>query len=306
MRPRRAMREAWGRRQGNHLPVRRHAWVYSLSGLLTCHHCGGKLHIHIVGPHPRLLLPGAPGREVRAALDLPGRLRGAARAAPHHVRHPGGLPGAAAHRAGGAGDERRGAARAAGAAGDPAGQRPHALRTGRHREGEYLARRGGSIGSWQGCGWRPSWPTCRPPRRRPCPSSATPWTGYCWCRCALRTNGSWLWSPNPPSRRSSHWTVRRDVYLAEVTGVGSASSIPPAALFPAYFPVPQLPAAAPEPPPRQKRPQLSPVLWPEIAARARSASLRDLAVEYGVSHEDNPGDRAAGRQDAPHGVVSRS
>jgi predicted DNA binding protein len=26
-------------------------------------------------------------------------------------------------------------------------------------------------------------------------------------------------------------------------------------------------------------------LWPEIAERARYASLRDLAIEYGVSHE---------------------
>ncbi len=70
-----------------------------------------------------------------------------------------------------------------------------------------------------------------------------------------------------------------------LTGVEYASAIPPAALFPAYFPLPALPAAAPEPPPRQKRPHLSPALWPEIAERARSASLRDLAAEYGVSHE---------------------
>jgi hypothetical protein len=30
---------------------------------------------------------------------------------------------------------------------------------------------------------------------------------------------------------------------------------------------------------------LSRALWTEIAERARFASLRDLAVEYGVSHE---------------------
>jgi len=41
----------------------------------------------------------------------------------------------------------------------------------------------------------------------------------------------------------------------------------------------------PEPLPRQKRPHLSHAWWPEIADRARSASLRDLAAEYGVSHE---------------------
>ncbi len=68
-------------------------------------------------------------------------------------------------------------------------------------------------------------------------------------------------------------------------GVGYASSIPPAATFPAYFPVPPPPAAAPEPPPRQKRPQLSQALWPEIAERARHESLRDLASVYGVSYE---------------------
>ncbi len=75
------------------------------------------------------------------------------------------------------------------------------------------------------------------------------------------------------------------IELVEVTGVGYASSIPPAALFPSYFPVPLPSAAAPEPPPRQHRPHLPRTLWPEIAERARYASLRDLATEYGVSHE---------------------
>ena len=37
--------------------------------------------------------------------------------------------------------------------------------------------------------------------------------------------------------------------------------------------------------PAQQQPQIDPALWAEIAERARYASLRDLAVEYGVSHE---------------------
>ncbi len=41
-----AAQEARARRQTNPLPVRGRARVYSLSGLLTCHHCGGRLHIH--------------------------------------------------------------------------------------------------------------------------------------------------------------------------------------------------------------------------------------------------------------------
>lgn len=56
-------------------------------------------------------------------------------------------------------------------------------------------------------------------------------------------------------------------------------------LFPARYPVPAPPAAAPDPPPRHKRPHLPRILWPELAERARYASLRDLAAEYGVSQE---------------------
>ena len=37
--------------------------------------------------------------------------------------------------------------------------------------------------------------------------------------------------------------------------------------------------------PPQKRSQLDPALWAEIAERARYESLRDLAIAYGVSHE---------------------
>jgi hypothetical protein len=40
---------------------------------------------------------------------------------------------------------------------------------------------------------------------------------------------------------------------------------------------------APVPP--QKCPALSPDTWPIIAERAKHESLRDLAAEYGVSHE---------------------
>jgi site-specific DNA recombinase len=41
-----AAQEARERRATNPLPVKRQAHVYSLSGLLRCHHCGGNLHIH--------------------------------------------------------------------------------------------------------------------------------------------------------------------------------------------------------------------------------------------------------------------
>ena len=37
--------------------------------------------------------------------------------------------------------------------------------------------------------------------------------------------------------------------------------------------------------PAQHRPHLDPSLWPEIAERARHASLRALSADYGVSHE---------------------
>ena len=57
------------------------------------------------------------------------------------------------------------------------------------------------------------------------------------------------------------------------------------ALCPAYYPVSVLPVAAPEPIPRQQRPHLPHAVWSQIAGRAPSASLRDLAAKYGVSHE---------------------
>lgn len=41
-----AAQEARERRSTNSLPVKRQARVYSLSGLLRCHYCGGSLHIH--------------------------------------------------------------------------------------------------------------------------------------------------------------------------------------------------------------------------------------------------------------------
>ena len=37
--------------------------------------------------------------------------------------------------------------------------------------------------------------------------------------------------------------------------------------------------------PAQKRPQITPVIWPEIVERARHESLRDLAIAYDVSYE---------------------
>ena len=43
--------------------------------------------------------------------------------------------------------------------------------------------------------------------------------------------------------------------------------------------------AAPRPFAPQHRPRLAREYWTEIAERARHESLRDLAAEYGVSHE---------------------
>ena len=71
-------------------------------------------------------------------------------------------------------------------------------------------------------------------------------------------------------------------------------------VFPAFFPlnshprpevapVAVLPAAAPPRAPRralpQHTPRIDPSSWPVIAERVRHESLRDLAAEYGVSHE---------------------
>ena len=79
--------------------------------------------------------------------------------------------------------------------------------------------------------------------------------------------------------------------LAEVTGVEYAASHMlsdgvRAVRFPTYSPVsaPELPAQAAMRP-KQQRPRLDCSLWPVIAERARHESLRDLAAEYGVSHE---------------------
>ncbi len=44
-----------------------------------------------------------------------------------------------------------------------------------------------------------------------------------------------------------------------------------------------MPVALPRPP--QQQPQVAPALWAEITERARYESLRDLAAEYGVSHQ---------------------
>ena len=49
-----------------------------------------------------------------------------------------------------------------------------------------------------------------------------------------------------------------------------------------YFPV-ESPVTRQRPP--QHRPHVDPALWPEVAERAGRESLRDLAGEYGVSHE---------------------
>ena len=60
------------------------------------------------------------------------------------------------------------------------------------------------------------------------------------------------------------------------------------AVFPDYYlgpfaPAVPTPTTAPIPP--QQRPRLPRNLYPAIAERARYESLRDLAAEYGVSHE---------------------
>ncbi len=59
-----------------------------------------------------------------------------------------------------------------------------------------------------------------------------------------------------------------------------------------------MPVALPRPP--QHQPQVAPALWAEIAERARHESLRDLAAEYGVSHQtiSNIVKRTVGEQHA--------
>jgi hypothetical protein len=58
------------------------------------------------------------------------------------------------------------------------------------------------------------------------------------------------------------------------------------ACFPARFPTGLPPVVAEEEyVPPQHRPRLDRALVPAIAERARCESLRDLAAEYGVSHE---------------------
>ena len=54
--------------------------------------------------------------------------------------------------------------------------------------------------------------------------------------------------------------------------------LPPAIYFPVESPVTVRR-------PQRHRPHIDPVAWPEVATRARHASLRALAIEYGVSHE---------------------
>ena len=68
------------------------------------------------------------------------------------------------------------------------------------------------------------------------------------------------------------------IELAEVTGGHSREYKLPDTHFAVA-----IPAILVRPP--QQQPQLDAALWPAIAERARYASLRDLAAEYGVSHE---------------------
>jgi hypothetical protein len=59
------------------------------------------------------------------------------------------------------------------------------------------------------------------------------------------------------------------------------------AVFPDYYLgpfAPEAPVSAASPP-LQQRPRLPRSSYPTIAERARHESLRDLAAEYGVSHE---------------------
>jgi hypothetical protein len=89
---------------------------------------------------------------------------------------------------------------------------------------------------------------------------------------------------------------------ARVPPVTSASSIRPVdstslgvIVFPRYSPLFRsgYPSLAPAPAPRSIRmeplPQhtlrIDPASWPIIAERAQQGNLRDLAAEYGVSHE---------------------
>ena len=81
-----------------------------------------------------------------------------------------------------------------------------------------------------------------------------------------------------------HWTVKSDVYLAEVTGVEYAPSHVPPDLAVLYLPIALLPPLQ-HTPPAHKRPRLAAGTGTDVAERLRHESLRDLAVAYDVSHE---------------------
>ena len=75
--------------------------------------------------------------------------------------------------------------------------------------------------------------------------------------------------------------------MCELAGRPNTHDAPP--VFPTHFPfggtLPDDPHPCQEVPPPPHRPQLPSACWPEVAARARHESLRDLAFAYGVSHE---------------------
>ena len=78
-----------------------------------------------------------------------------------------------------------------------------------------------------------------------------------------------------------------------MTGIGyarSTSTFPDTnavACFPTHFltGLPFIVTTQVTAPPEHRRSQLERAQWSEIAKRARFESLRDLAVEYGVSHQ---------------------
>jgi hypothetical protein len=122
-------------------------------------------------------------------------------------------------------------------------------------------------------------------------------------RCPYRSSCASRTRPRSSEHRQSV-SARRLVKAktAEVTGLEPAPSHhnrtgSGAPTFPTYFPIvpgaPTIQSAAPHHRPQQRgpssgpqhTPRIAPEHWPEVAERAKAASLRDLAVAYDVSHE---------------------
>ena len=122
-------------------------------------------------------------------------------------------------------------------------------------------------------------------------------------RLGSKTTGLWPNGRNPDSHPSSVWAVKSEVYQAEATGIGSASSICPGGRCRIPFPDLRTEPAPRRPSPhdtdshpryRDRARKLGVGQETAIRALAATSSLRSLAMKFGLSHETI---RAVVRQD---------